>query len=177
MRALLLSWVLTASLLTAAVLLLRAAAWGGEDPEIDLVKCPREQMDAVLQEYLGLGLEPQKDGGFRFLTSWRCDPPAVPTAYPAWAPELVIPLEGLAPYRAPELQVERRSGDPAGAPSITRFEPEEFLDGGFGVEVFTGLFGQRGLRISYNGWLDERYCGTFTDYYTFADDGAPSLLL
>lgn len=116
-------------------------------------------------------------GGFRFLTSWRCDPPAVPTAYPAWAPELVIPLEGLAPYRAPELQVERRSGDPAGAPSITRFEPEEFLDGGFGVEVFTGLFGQRGLRISYNGWLDERYCGTFTDYYTFADDGAPSLLL
>lgn len=269
-----------------------AEASGG-DPELDLVKCPRDQIDAVLQEYVGLSLEEtdqwgldqftyleeydayyhfcgdtnypgevtftsgerkdgkvllyyegsgfpglssgngemnmvssgpacvtlelQKDGGYHFLSNWRCDPPAVTAAYPAWDPERVIPLDGLEPYRAPELQVERRSGDPAGALCPTHFYPEE-PGGGFtvevyrsadgklragvavsdterdcfltvsaedsagwlpedGVEVFTNLFGRRGLRISYNGWLDEQYYGTFTDYYAFAEDGTPSLLL
>lgn len=273
------------------------AGYGGEDPMLDLIKCPRDQMDAVLKEYVGLSLdetdkwcldqftyleeydayydfhgdtnypgevtftsgewkdgkvllyyegsgfpgfssgngemnmvssgpacvtlETQADGGCRFLSNWYWgwneNPPVIPTAYPAWDPERVIPLDGLEPYKAPELQVERRGGDPAGALSITRFQPEEsgkgfdvevyrsadgslraavavseterdcFLtvpagdSGGWlpedGVEVFTNLFGQRGLRISYNGWLDERYYGTFNDYYTFTEDGTPSLLL
>lgn len=271
------------------------AGYGGADPEVDLVKCPRARMDEILQEYLGLSLdetdqwgldqftyleeydayyhfcgdtnypgnvvftsgerkdgkvllyyegsgfpvlsdgnggfiswegtepvcltlEPREDGGYRFLTNWRCDPPAVATAYPAWDPERVIPLDGLAPYEPEAVTVERHSDKIVTSLYRTRFEPDEFSDEGFEVEVyrsaggdacaavvvseterdcfltipaldtrnwpftdfagpFTDLFGQRGLRISYYGWLDERYYGTFTDYYTFADDGTPSLLL
>lgn len=33
------------------------AAWDGEDPGLDLVKCPAGKMDEILQEYLGLSLE------------------------------------------------------------------------------------------------------------------------
>lgn len=274
------------------------AAWGGEDPGIDLVKCPRDQMDAVLKEYLGLGLdetdkwgldqfvyleeydayyhfcgdtnypgevtftsgewkdgkvllyyegngfpglssgdgemnivssspacvtlEPQKDGGYRFLSNWywgwNDDPPVIPTAYPAWDPERVIPLDGLAPYEPETVTVERRTGDVAESLYRTRFEPDEFSDEGFDVEVyrstdgslcasvvvseterdcfltipsdeqrgwpvtnfaqvFTDLFGRYGLSVSYDGWLDERYYGEFNDYYTFTEDGTPSLLL
>lgn len=45
------------------------------------------------------------------------------------------------------------------------------------ARIFEDLFGCYGMTISYNGWLDERYYGTFTDCYTFANDGTPSLLL
>ncbi len=152
------------------------AAWGGEDPGIDLLKCSAGEMDKVLREYLGLSLEEtdkrgldrftyleeydayytfhgdtnypgdvtftfgerrdgavllyyegsgfpglssgngemtavtdgpacvtleeRRDGGYRFLTNWRYDPPAVPTAYPAWDPERVISLDGLEPYKS-----------------------------------------------------------------------------
>lgn len=165
-----------------------------------------------------LTLEPQKDGGFHFLTNWECDPPAVPTAYPDWDPELVIPLDGLAPYGPEEVTVERRSDKIVESLYRARFEPDEFSDGSFDVEVyrsaggdayasvvvseterdcfltipaldtrnwpftdfaetFTDLFGQSGFAISYYGWLDEHYYGTFYDYYTFTKDGVPSLLL
>lgn len=273
-----------------------AAEASGGDPGTDLVKCPREQMDAVLRENLGLGLEdtdqwgldqftyleeydayyhfcgdtnypgevtftsgewkdgkillyytgeyfpvlsdgdgswifpeeaeipacvtlePQKDGGYRFLTNWRRDPPAVPTAYPAWDPERVIPLDGLVPYEPEAVTVERHSGGAAEVLYATRFEPEEFRDDGFdvevyrsadgslraavvvseterdcfltvpaedsahwtpedGVEPFTDLFGQWGLRISYYGQLGGNSYGSITDCYTFTDAGAPSLLL
>ena len=188
------------------------AAYGGEDPMVDLVKCPASEMDAVLQKYLGLTLdetdrwcldrftyleeydayydfhgdtnypgevtftsgkwkdgkvllyyegsgfpglssgngemnmvssgpacvtlEPQKDGGCRFLSNWgwNDDPPVIPTAYPAWEPERVIPLDGVEPYRAPELQVERR-GDAAETLYTTRFEPYEDRDDGFHIEI------------------------------------------
>ena len=188
------------------------AAYGGEDPMVDLVKCPASEMDAVLRKYLGLTLdetdqwgldrftyleeydayyafhgdtnypgevtfisgkwkdgkvllyyegsgfpglssgngemnmvssgpacvtlEPQRDGGYRFLSNWgwNDDPPAIPTAYPAWEPERVIPLDGLEPYRAPELQVERRGGT-AETLYTTRFEPYEDRDDGFYIEV------------------------------------------
>ena len=188
------------------------AAYGGEDPMVDLVKCPASEMDAVLRKYLGLTLdetdrwcldrftyleeydayydfhgdtnypgevtftsgkwkdgkvllyyegsgfpglssgngemnmvssgpacvtlEPQKDGGCRFLSNWvrNDDPPVIPTAYPAWEPERVIPLDGVEPYRAPELQVERR-GDAAETLYTTRFEPYEDRDDGFYIEV------------------------------------------
>lgn len=188
------------------------AAYGGEDPMVDLVKCPASEMDAVLRKYLGLTLdetdrwcldrftyleeydayydfhgdtnypgevtftsgkwkdgkvllyyegsgfpglssgngemnmvssgpacvtlEPQKDGGCRFLSNWvrNDDPPVIPTAYPAWEPEWVIPLDGVEPYRAPELQVERR-GDAAETLYTTRFEPYEDRDDGFYIEV------------------------------------------
>ena len=188
------------------------ADYGGEDPMVDLVKCPASEMDAVLQKYLGLTLdetdrwcldrftyleeydayydfhgdtdypgevtftsgkwkdgkvllyyegsgfpglssgngemnmvssgpacvtlEPQKDGGYRFLSNWgwNGDPPIIPTAYPAWEPERVIPLDGVEPYRAPELQVERR-GDAAETLYTTRFEPYEDRDDGFYIEV------------------------------------------
>lgn len=272
------------------------AGYEGYDPQLDLIKCPAGEMDEILREYLGLGLEdtdkwgldqftylpeydayyhfhsdsnahgpveftsgerkdgkvllyytgeyfpvlsngdgswifpeeaeipacvtlePQKDGGFHFLSNWRCDPPAVPTAYPDWDPELVIPLDGLAPYEPEAVTVERHTGGAAESLYRIRFEPDEFSDDGFDVEIyrsadgslcaavavsgterdcfltvpagdsdgwtpeggadaFVDLFGQQGLRISYNGWLDEGYYGTFTDYYTFTDDGAPSLLL
>ncbi len=272
------------------------ADYGGEDPMVDLVKCPASEMDAVLQKYLGLTLdetdrwcldqftylaeydayydfhgdtnypgevtftsgewkdgkvllyyegsgfpgvssgngetstvsfgpacvtlEPQKDGGYRFLSNWgwNDDPPVIPTAYPAWEPERVIPLDGVEPYRAPELQVERRS-DVSETLYTTHFEPYEDRDDGFyvevylsgdgdlhaavavsaterdcfltvpgkdsagwsadegGVEPFTNLFGQSGLRISYYGQLAEHSFGQINDYYTFSDDGAPSLLL
>lgn len=274
------------------------AGYGGEDPMVDLIKCPRDQMDAVLKEYLGLGLEdtdqwgleqftyleeydayytfhgdtnypgeviftsgewkdgkvllyyegsgfpglssgngemnmvssgpacvtlePQSDGGYRFLSNWywgwNDDPPVIPTAYPAWEPERVIPLDGLAPYEPEAVTVERRTGDVAESLYRTRFEPDEFSDEGFDVEVyrstdgslrasvvvseterdcflrvpsneqrgwpeadfaqvFTNLFGRYGLSVSYDGWLDERYYGEFNDYYTFTEDGTPSLLL
>ena len=188
------------------------ADYGGEDPMVDLVKCPASEMDAVLRKYLGLTLdetdrwcldrftyleeydayydfhgdtnypgevtftsgkwkdgkvllyyegsgfpglssgngemnmvssgpacvtlEPQKDGGCRFLSNWgwNDDPPVIPTAYPAWEPEWVIPLDGVEPYRAPELQVERR-GDAAETLYTTRFEPYEDRDDGFYIEV------------------------------------------
>ncbi|MCI9114969.1 MAG: hypothetical protein HFF96_12145, partial [Oscillibacter sp.] len=188
------------------------ADYGGEDPMVDLVKCPASEMDAVLQKYLGLTLdetdrwcldrftyleeydayydfhgdtdypgevtftsgkwkdgkvllyyegsgfpglssgngemnmvssgpacvtlEPQKDGGYRFLSNWgwNGDPPIIPTAYPAWEPERVIPLDGVEPYRAPELQVERR-GDAAETLYTTRFEPYEDRDDGFYIEI------------------------------------------
>ena len=188
------------------------ADYGGEDPMVDLVKCPASEMDAVLRKYLGLTLdetdqwgldrftyleeydayygfhgdtnypgevtfisgkwkdgkvllyyegsgfpglssgngemnmissgpacvtlEPQKDGGCRFLSNWvrNDDPPVIPTAYPAWEPERVIPLDGVEPYRAPELQVERR-GDAAETLYTTRFEPYEDRDDGFYIEV------------------------------------------
>ena len=54
------------------------------------------------------------------------------------------------------------------------------------AHIFTDLFGHYGVEISYNGWMDRtgwidpqeyQYYGTFYDYYTFAEDGAPSLLL
>lgn len=148
--------------------------------------------------------EPEEDNGLS----------AVPTAYPAWEPERVIPLDGLAPYGPEAVTVERRTGDPAGALSVTRFQPDGpdsfdvevyrsadgtlraavavseterncFLtvpdsDGWLpedNVEVFTDLFGRRGLRISYYGQLDEHAYGEINDFYTFADDGTPSLLL
>lgn len=265
------------------------AAYGGEDPMVDLVKCPASEMDAVLRKYLGLTLdetdqwgldrftyleeydayyafhgdtnypgevtfisgkwkdgkvllyyegsgfpglssgngetsmvsfgpvcvtlEPQKDGGYRFLSNWgwNDDPPAIPTAYPAWEPERVIPLDGLEPYRAPELQVERRSdvtlslyhisnenfgvqvyrsrdGDLHAAMMVSTTERDCFLtvpgkdsagwsaDEG-GVECFTTLSGQFGLRISYYGQLAEHSFGQINDYYTFSGDGTPSLLL
>ena len=278
------------------------AAWGGEDPMVDLVKCPASEMDAVLQKYLGLTLdetdrwcldqftyleeydayydfhgdtdypgevtftsgewkdgkvllyyedsgfhvlssgngetsmvsfgpacvtlEPQKDGGYRFLSNWGWnDGPSVipadypaweperasPTAYPAWEPERVIPLDGAEPYQAPELQVERRSdvtlslyhisnenfgvqiyrsrdGDLHAAMTVSTTERDCFLtvpgkdsagwsaDEG-GVEPFTTLSGQFGLRISYYGQLTEHSFGQINDYYTFSDDGTPSLLL
>ncbi|WP_300861701.1 M56 family metallopeptidase [uncultured Oscillibacter sp.] len=272
------------------------ADYGGEDPMVDLVKCPASEMDAVLRKYLGLTLdetdrwcldrftyleeydayydfhgdtnypgevtfisgkwkdgkvllyyegsgfpglssgngemnmvssgpacvtlEPQRDGGYRFLSNWvrNGDPPVIPTAYPAWEPERVIPLDGVEPYRAPELQVERRGGT-AETLYTTRFEPYEDRDDGFyievcrsgdgdlyaavavsaterdcfltvpgkdsagwtadegGVEPFTNLFGQSGLRISYYGQLAEHSFGQINDYYTFSGDGTPSLLL
>lgn len=278
------------------------ADYGGEDPMVDLVKCPASEMDAVLQKYLGLTLdemdqwsldrftyleeydayydfhgdtnypgevtftsgewkdgkvllyyegsgfpgvssgngetsmvsfgpacvtlEPQKDGGYRFLSNWaRNDGPPViptdypaweperasPTAYPAWEPERVIPLDGAEPYQAPELQVERRSdvtlslyhisnenfgvqvyrsrdGDLHAAMTVSTTERDCFLtvpgkdsarwsaDEG-GVEPFTTLSGQFGLRISYYGQLTEHSFGQINDYYTFSDDGTPSLLL
>ncbi len=188
------------------------ADYGGEDPMVDLVKCPASEMDAVLRKYLGLTLdetdqwgldrftyleeydayygfhgdtnypgevtfisgkwkdgkvllyyegsgfpglssgngemnmvssgpacvtlEPQKDGGCRFLSNWvrNDDPPVIPTAYPAWEPERVIPLDGVEPYRAPELQVERRGGT-AETLYTTRFEPYEDRDDGFYIEI------------------------------------------
>ncbi len=188
------------------------ADYGGEDPMVDLVKCPASEMDAVLRKYLGLTLdetdqwgldrftyleeydayygfhgdtnypgevtfisgkwkdgkvllyyegsgfpglssgngemnmvssgpacvtlEPQKDGGCRFLSNWvrNDDPPVIPTAYPAWEPERVIPLDGVEPYRAPELQVERRGGT-AETLYTTRFEPYEDRDDGFHIEI------------------------------------------
>ncbi len=188
------------------------AAYGGEDPMVDLVKCPASEMDAVLQKYLGLALdetdqwgldrftyleeydayydfhgdtnypgevtfisgkwkdgkvflyyegsgfpglssgngemnmvssgpacvtlEPQRDGGCRFLSNWvrNDDPPVIPTAYPAWEPERVISLDGVEPYRAPELQVERRGGT-AETLYTTRFEPYEDRDDGFYIEI------------------------------------------
>lgn len=265
------------------------ADYGGEDPMVDLVKCPASEMDAVLRKYLGLTLdetdqwgldrftyleeydayydfhgdtnypgevtftsgkwkdgkvllyyegsgfpglssgngemnmissgpacvtlEPQKDGGCRFLSNWvrNDDPPVIPTAYPAWEPEWVIPLDGLEPYRAPELQVERRSdvtlslyhisnenfgvqvyrsrdGDLHAAMMVSTTERDCFLtvpgkdsagwsaDEG-GVECFTTLSGQFGLRISYYGQLAEHSFGQINDYYTFSGDGTPSLLL
>lgn len=272
--------------------------YGGGDPEVDLIKCPRDQMDAVLEEYLGLSLdetdqwgldqftyleeydayydfhgdtnypgevtftsgewkdgkvllyyegsgfpglssghgemnmvssgpacvtlEPQADGGYHFLSNWywgwNGNPPAIPTAYPAWEPDMVIPLDGLAPYEPEAVAVERHTGDVAESLYRTRFEPDEFSDEGFDVEVyrstdgntyasviaseterdcflcvrsdeqrgwpkadfaqvFTDLFGRYGLSVSYNGWLDERYYGEFNDYYTFTENGTPSLLL
>jgi len=273
------------------------AAWGGEDPMVDLVKCPASEMDAVLQKYLGLSLdetdqwcldrftylekydayydfhgdtnypgkvtftsgewkdgkvllyyegsgfpglssgngemnvvssgpacvtlEPQTDGGCRFLSNWYRgwseNPPVIPTAYPAWDPERVIPLDSVEPYRAPELRVER-GGGVAEVLYTTRFEPYEDRDDGFDVEIyratggdlhaavvvsaaerdcfltvpgadsarwtaedgaepFTNLFGQSGLRISYYGQLTEQSFGQINDYYTFSDNGTPSLLL
>nr|WP_325230053.1 M56 family metallopeptidase [uncultured Oscillibacter sp.] len=274
------------------------ADYGGEDPMVDLVKCPASEIDAVLRKYLGIGLdetdqwsldrftyleeydayydfhgdtnypgevtftsgewkdgkvllyyegsgfpglssghgemnmvssspacvtlEPKKDGGYRFLSNWywgwNDDPPVIPTAYPAWEPERVIPLDGAEPYQAPELQMERRS-DVAETLYTTHFEPYEDRDDGFyvevyrsgdgdlhaamtvstterdcfltvpgkdsagwsadegGVEPFTNLFGQSGLRISYYGQLAEHSFGQINDYYTFSDDGTPSLLL
>ena len=188
------------------------ADYGGEDPMVDLVKCPASEMDAVLRKYLGLTLdetdqwgldrftyleeydayydfhgdtnypgevtfisgkwkdgkvllyyegsgfpglssgngemnmvssgpacvtlEPQRDGGYRFLSNWvrNDDPPVIPTAYPTWEPERVIPLDGVEPYRAPELQVERRGGT-AETLYTTRFEPYEDRDDGFYIEV------------------------------------------
>ncbi|WP_300689064.1 M56 family metallopeptidase [uncultured Oscillibacter sp.] len=265
------------------------ADYGGEDPMVDLVKCPASEMDAVLRKYLGLTLdetdqwgldrftyleeydayygfhgdtnypgevtfisgkwkdgkvllyyegsgfpglssgngemnmvssgpacvtlEPQKDGGYRFLSNWGWNggPPVIPTAYPAWEPERVIPLDGVEPYRAPELQVERRSdvtlslyhisnenfgvqvyrsrdGDLHAAMMVSTTERDCFLtvpgkdsagwsaDEG-GVECFTTLSGQFGLRISYYGQLAEHSFGQINDYYTFSGDGTPSLLL
>ncbi len=267
--------------------------YDGEDPMLDLIKCPRDRMDAVLREHLGLGLEdtdqwcldrftyleeydayydfhsdtnypgeiiftsgewkdgkvllyyegsgfprvssgsgelnvvtfgpacvilePQDGGGYHFLSNWRYDPPPAPTVYPAWEPELVIPLDGAEPYKAPEVQIERRS-DVAESLYRTRFEPDEFSDDGFDVEVyrsadgslraavavseterdcfltvsaeqsagwtaeggaepFAYLFGCYGLRVSYFGRLAGNSYGEINDYYTFAEDGAPSLLL
>lgn len=274
------------------------AGYGGEDPSLDLIKCPAGEMDTVLREYLGLSLdetdqwgldqftyleeydayydfhgdtnypgevaftsgewkdgkvllyyegsgfpglssgngemnmvspgpacvtlEPQKDGGYRFLSNWywgwKEHPSAIPTAYPDWEPERVIPLDGLAPYEPEAVTVERHTGDVAERLYHVGFEPEDPGMAGYDVEVyrstdgnayaavvvseterdcfltvsaedsanwpreaiatsFQDLFGHYGVEIAYNGWLDERYYGTFTDYYTFASDGTPSLLL
>lgn len=269
------------------------ADYGGEDPGVDLFKCPRDQMDAVLREHLGIGLEdtdqwcldrftyleeydayyhfhgdtnypgkvtftsgewkdgkvllyyegsgfpglssghgemnilssgpvcltlePQKNGGYRFLSNWYWgwneNPPVIPTAYPAWEPERVISLEGLEPYEPEAVTVERHSGDMAEllyshsfVPGMTDKDttaveiyrstdgniyaavvgPGDALNcfltipadsaGSWQAKGFT-LFDEVGLRVSYYGWLDERYYGEFNDYYTFAEDGTPSLLL
>lgn len=193
------------------------AGYSGEDPMVDLIKCPAAEMDAVLREYVGLGLEetdkwgldlftylpeydayydfhgdtnypgevaftsgewkdgkvllyyegsgfpglssgngemnivssglacvtlePQKNGGYHFLTNWRADPPAVPTAYPDWEPERVIPLDQLEPYTPEALTVTRHSGDVAEVLYRTRFEPDEFRDDGFDVEVYRSTDG------------------------------------
>ena len=39
------------------------AAWNGEDPGADLIKCPAKEMDEVLREYLGLSLEETEQRG------------------------------------------------------------------------------------------------------------------
>jgi len=62
-----------------------------------------------------LTLEPQKNGGYRFLSNWYWgwneNPPVIPTAYPAWEPERVISLEGLEPYEPEAVTVTRHTGD------------------------------------------------------------------
>ena len=268
------------------------AGYGGENPMTDLIKCPREQMDAVLQEYLGFGLEdtdkwgldqftylpeydayyhfhgdsnssgrvefsagewkdgkillyytgycfpvlsngdgswiftdetdipacvtlePQDDGGYHFLSNWRCDPPVISTAYPSWDPELAVPLDRLEPYQPEAVTVERHTGDYAEGYYTVRFEPNELSTEGFDVSIylstdgntyaavlsedgydcfltlpqgtgpeadiaaiFTDLFGQSGLVISYYSSLDGHHYGMVHDYYTFTDGGTPSLLL
>ncbi len=193
----------------------------GQDLELDLIKCPASEMDAVLREYVGLSLdetdkrgldlftylkeydayysfhsdtnypgqvtftsgerkdgkvllyyegesfpvlvsdggemstrsfgpvcvtlEPREDGGCRFLSNWFLawsgGLPASPTAYPAWDPELVIPLDGLAPYEPETVTVERRADDVAESLYRTRFEPDEFSGEGFEVEVYRSADG------------------------------------
>lgn len=235
------------------------AGYGGADPEVDLVKCPRARMDEILQEYLGLSLdetdqwgldqftyleeydayyhfcgdtnypgnvvftsgerkdgkvllyyegsgfpvlsdgnggfiswegtepvcltlEPREDGGYRFLTNWRCDPPAVATAYPAWDPERAIPLDGLEPYEPEAVTVERHTGDVAERLYHVRFEPEEDSAAGYDVEVYRSTDGsayaavvvsemERDCFFTFpadnvqNGWPREAIATSFQDLF------------
>lgn len=205
--------------------------YGGEDPMVDLVRCPASEMDAVLQKYLGLTLdktdqwcldqftyleeydayydfhgdtnypgevtftsgewkdgkvllyyegsgfpglssgngemnmvssgparvtlEPQKDGGYRFLSNWGWNDrlPATPTAYPAWEPERVIPLDGLEPYAPEKVTVERHKSDVAESFRVIRHESGS---GNYDVEVYRSASGNRyaALKVSEN----ERDC-------------------
>lgn len=129
-----------------------------------------------------LTLEPQKDGGFHFLSNWECDPPAVPTAYPDWDPELVIPLDGLAPYEPEAVTVERHSGDVAERFYHVRFEPEEDSAAGYDVEVYRSTDGtayaavvvsetERDCFFTFpadnvqNGWPREAIATSFQDLF------------
>ena len=101
-------------------------------------------------------LEPQKDGGYRFLTNWSYDPPVTPTAYPAWDPELVIPLDSLDPCEPEPVALVRRAGDFAERLAATRYEPDEFSSDGVDIEVYRSTDGNRyaALKVSEN----ERDC-------------------
>ncbi|OUQ24757.1 hypothetical protein B5E80_06555 [Flavonifractor sp. An135] len=44
------------------------------------------------------------------------------------------------------------------------------------ISFFSDLFGQEGLVISYFGEMEPGYSTTIQDYYTFAEDGTPSIL-
>ena len=59
-----------------------------EDDEIILVET---------EPFACVTLKEQKDGGYLFLSNWKCDRPVIPTAYPNWDPDLVLSLDGLEP--------------------------------------------------------------------------------
>ena len=52
-------------------------------------------------------LEEQEDGGYYFVSNQACEKPAIPTPMPAGEPDTVIPLDGLEPYEAPAVALER----------------------------------------------------------------------
>ncbi len=171
-------------------------------------------------------LEPQTDGGYHFLSNWYWgwneNPPVIPTAYPAWEPELIIPLDGVEPYKPETVTVEPHTGDlaellcshilvpgmsgrdsvhveiyrstdgnvyaavegPGDVRNCFLTFPREYsenwtAEGNVESFVDLGFFGQEniGLRISYFGRLVENSYGEINDYYAFAEDGTPSLLL
>ncbi len=149
-----------------------------------------------------LTLEEQPNGAYWFISNQLVE--ALPTAYPAWEPELTIPLNNVQPYDAPAVELKTYGG---------RYT--QMLGGeSTGVDLYTVCvmqtengnvhFGVQDTRLS--SWpstyflesSDFNYpikrfenlfgheglvitytsnAETLTDYYYFQEDGTPVLLL
>lgn len=72
------------------------------------------------------------------------------------------------------LEVTLPSGETAMDCFLT-FPEDETFSGGM-ITDFYDLLGRNGVAVSYNGWINDRYYGTFHDYYYVTDEGVPSLL-
>lgn len=72
------------------------------------------------------------------------------------------------------LEVTLPSGETAMDCFLT-FPGDQTFSGGM-ITDFYDLLGRNGVAVSYNGWINDRYYGTFHDYYYVTDEGVPSLL-
>ena len=157
-------------------------------------------------EWTCVTLEEQEDGSWWFKSNQECEKPVIPTLFPAGKPETVISLDGLEPYEAPVVTLEKRVDDfediyenrlenwnidghsvvvyrdRKGIINAAIREEDTMnvfltgLDEGASVFFFHDLFGYDGFTVRYSGETGPHTYGTIVDYFRFTGDGTPVIM-
>ena len=157
-------------------------------------------------EWTCVTLEEQEDGSWWFKSNQECEKPVIPTLFPAGKPETVISLDGLEPYEAPVVTLEKRVDDfediyenrlenwNIDGHSVVVYRDRKGiinaairegdtmnvfltgLDEGASVFFFHDLFGYDGFTVRYSGETGPHTYGTIVDYFRFTGDGAPVII-
>ncbi|MCI8849408.1 MAG: M56 family metallopeptidase [Oscillibacter sp.] len=156
----------------------------------------------VLFDSLHLTLQERSGGGYWFVSNQLAE--SLPTAYPSWEPELVIPLDDAQPYTAPAVElktyggryVEMLDGADTGIDTYAlcamrtehgnvHFAVQSILlsswPSKYFLEASSGTYAIEHFRslfghdgLSINYEASGR---TLTDYYYFQENGTPVLLV